>query len=130
MKRNCLVRKSSVRVPSCITVDENDKATLSSISTDMDRKTNMQRSLARNKKQVQAMNLVNKKNQTKINQLTEKLNEMNQQFIKEKKATNTILESSRIESAEALATAKSLIHESRLLKRAAEEIKQRKRLIC
>lgn len=53
--------KSSVCVPSCITVDENDKSTLSSISTDMDRKTNMQRSLARNKKQVQAMNLENKK---------------------------------------------------------------------
>ena len=94
----------------------------------MDRKTNMQRSLARNKKQVQAMNLENKKNQTKINQLTEKLNEMNKEFIKEKKATNTILESSRIESAEVLATAKSLIHESRLLKRAAEEIKTKEKV--
>lgn len=109
-------------------MDENDKDTLSSISTDMDRKTNIQRSLARSKKQVQAMKLENKKNQTKINKLTEKLNQMNQEFVKEKKATNKILESSRKESTEVLATAKSLIQESRQLKRAAEEIKTKEKI--
>ena len=87
----------------------------------------MQRSIARGKKQVQALKLNNKKKETEITKLKREINELNKEFIKEKKASNEILESSRIECMEALATAKSLIDESRLLKRAAEEIKTKEK---
>ena len=90
-------------------------------------KTNMQRSIARRNKQVQALKLDNKKNQIEITKLKGKVNELNKEFIKEKKASNVILESGRKECAEVIATAKSLIDESRHLKRAAEEIKTKEK---
>ena len=53
---------------------------------------------------------------------------MNQAFIKEKKATNAIIASSRKESAEVLEIAKSLIQQSKLLKRDAEEMKAKEKV--
>ena len=87
VRKNKALRSSSASVPSLIKVYEGDKDSLSSISTttDTDRKSNLQRSLGRSKRLVKAMNIENKKNQTKINKLTKQINEMNQEFIKEKK---------------------------------------------
>ena len=54
---------------------------------------------------------------------------MNQAFIKEKKATNAIIASSRKESAEVLEIAKSLIQQSKRFKRDAEEMKVKEKWI-
>ena len=61
-------------IPSSVTIDIDDKGTVSSISTEADKKRNVDRSIARNKKIVKDLRRNNKTNQTKIASLTEKSN--------------------------------------------------------
>ena len=128
VRRTYKPKKTSSGVPSTITLVSDEKGTVSSISTDISTTCNIKRSLARSKKQVQTLKVDNTKNASKIKILTEKLHEMNQAFIKEKKATNAIIASSRKESAEVLEIAKSLIQQSKHLKRDAEEMKAKEKV--
>lgn len=104
----------------------NDKGTISSISTD-DQKCNPQRSLARSKMQVKVLQLDSKKDERKIARLTKELKVAKQKSVKEKKATNALLESSQIESAKVFASAKSLIKESKDLKRSVNKIRAKEK---
>ena len=108
-------------VPSPITLDDNEKATISSIKTYKSRYDNTNRCLERSKKQTQALKLYNTKRKTKIKEITKQLNLMKSFSREEHKAANMLIESSRQKSAEVLATKNPLIFESKLLGRTIEE---------
>ena len=76
-------------IPSSVTIDIDDKGTVSSISTEADKKRNVNRLIARSKKLVQDLRRNNKTNQAKIASLTEKVKQLNEYLVKEKKASNT-----------------------------------------
>lgn len=127
-------------IPSSVTIDIDDKGTVSSISTEADKKRNVNRSIARSKKLVQDWRRNNKTNQAKIASLTEKVKSLNEYLVKEKKASNTLIEASAIEYAELWSSSQSTIINSKSLiknfgkERAKEKLytqsKERKERIC
>ena len=119
------VRQPSV--PSFVKMDATVASTVSSLSNETVRKDSMERSLARREKQVKCLKLDNKKNTRKIAKLSKELTIVKQQFMKEKKTANTLLESSEKESAKVLEHAKSLIQESKGLKKCFDEMKSKEK---
>ena len=108
-------------------MDATVASTVSSLSNETVRKDSMERSLARREKQVQCLKLDNKKNTRKIAKLSKELTIVKQQFMKEKRTANTLLESSQKESAKVLEHAKSLIRESKGLKKSFDEMKSKEK---
>ena len=136
-KRN---KTDQLSIPSSVTIDIDDKGNVSSISTEADKKRNVNCSIARSKKLVQDLRRDNKTNQAKIASLIEKIKQLNEYLVKEKKASNTLIATSAIEYAELLSTTQSTIIESKCLmkdfdkerekEKLSTQAKERKERIC
>ena len=129
-EKKCKTITSSV--PSSITLDVDDKSSVSSITTSGDAISQVNRNLARTKKQVKNLKDLNKQKQMKIEKLTKELNLVRQQFTKEKKVSNFLIQESKMEvdrsrneSAKVTKTNKCLTRESKHLKESIEEIKRK-----
>ena len=119
-------------VPSPIILNVDDKSSVSSITTSGDSISQVNRNLARTKKQVKNLKDLNKQKQMKIEKLTKELNIVRQQFTKEKKVSNFLIQESKMEvdrsqneSAKVTKTNKCLTRESKHLKESIEEIKRK-----
>ena len=100
-------------VPSFVKVCKDDEGTMSSISTETgNTKFNLQRGLVRSRKLVKSLTDNRKRDAIKIDLLTKKINQMNHELYKEKKAANVLIERSQEEAKKIMASAESLIVES------------------
>ena len=113
-------RKTAKATPSLIATiidtDLKDEATISSLSTESDRMHNLKRCLSTSKKQVKYLKDDNKKYKTRIDLLTKKINQMNNELRKEKKAANILLAQSRRENQDVLTDAETTIKLSESVK--------------
>ena len=122
-------RKSSRSPPSfiasSISTDVCDQTTISSLSTGSDRTSNLKRNLSLSKKQIKEMKRNSNKLQSKIDLLTRKLNQKNQELYKEKKAVNTLLAQTVADNKKLLDASMEKIKEAEYAKRQdiVEEIK-------
>ena len=108
-------------IPSSVTIDIDDKGTVSSISTDADKKKNINRSLARSKQQVILLKKENANQHKQIGILKSQIKKVNSDLIKEKKTSNILLARSRAEAGKTMAAAKEILKESQMLKEIAKE---------
>ena len=99
-----------------IPTDLSDQATISSLSTESDRLPNLKRNLSASKRQVKDLKDDNKKCKTRIDLLTNKINQMNNELRKEKNAANTLLAQSRRETQDVLTDAQTTIKLSETVK--------------
>ena len=75
-------------ISSSIIANINDQDTISTLSSESDRVHNLKRSLSRSKKQIESLKNINAKYENKLDLLTKKINEINNNFMQEKKAAN------------------------------------------
>ena len=89
-----------------MTIDIDDKGTVSSISTEADKKRNLNRSIARSKQQVILLKKENKKQHEQIGMLKSQIKKVNYDLMNEKKTSNILLARSREEAGKTMAAAK------------------------
>ena len=100
-------------ISSSIMTNLNDQGTISTLSSESDRVHNLKRSLSRSKKQIESLKNINEKYENKLDLLTKKINEINHNFMQEKKVANILLERSRAEHEEIIDATRALIKESK-----------------
>ena len=123
---NTRKRKVYISLPSVVEVRNDDEGTVSSISTETGRtRHSFHRGLLRSKKLVKSLTDDNQKKTQTIHVLKKKIDSLNQEFVREKRAANTVIAASKVEGEKLMATAESLIEKLDRRKICSEEMKSK-----